>query len=233
MKYLTKKTGSQTKTKKEIFKNFIQPIIIYFVHYFRMFYLKTFTLDCTKCKHTFFYVYFDCVRISCPNCQQEYCKYCTEIHRQNDYAHDFNKRCYYRYTIIYILGVGSLLLAYLKLVFVFTTHYFSKYLTVGFFIIEYIAYNEKASEDSIMLAFIKFKNMILAVILIMYFEEKDILFYIIVGFLQLVFIIIINMLKDIILRKLQSSSRAIKRLFFKTRSMNDRKTIINSYAQLN
>lgn len=175
----------------------------YILLYLRIFILKLFTFNCDNCHNCFFYVYLSINLVNCPNCSQEYCKYCMEIRRE---THD-NTRCLFRYTLLYVLGLISFLIIYLKFVFVCNSNTLTKYLNVTFFILEHIIYNNKV--DNMINNFITVKNITLGLLLLIYYEETDILVFLIVGMIQLMFIIMINVFKEK-LKQLRGINYSIK-----------------------
>jgi len=192
-------------------KYIFEKIVFYFLYYLRIFYIQLMTLNCLKCDHTFFYVYLGFNHISCPVCSQEYCKYCLEIIvseneiQQGVYIHanernmvlnqrHDNKRCRYKYFLLYYLALWGFIIIYLKFVFVCNSNIITKYLTVTFFILEYIVFNDKI--DNLINTFLSIKNIILGSLLIVLYDEKDILIYLVVGMIQLIMILLINTIKD-------------------------------------
>ena len=188
-----------------------EKILSYYLYYLRIFYIQLMTLSCIKCDHTFFYVYLGFNHISCPVCSQEYCKYCLEIkvseneiqpavnidaNNRNiilNQRHD-NKRCLFKYFLLYSLALLGFIIIYLKFVFVCNSNIITKYLTVTFFILEYIVFNDKM--DNLINSFLSIKNIILGSLLIVLYDEKDILIYLVVGMIQLIMILLINTIKD-------------------------------------
>jgi hypothetical protein len=178
--------------------------VVYILHYLRMFYLQLYTINCEICGHRFFYVYLSLDLLRCEECSQEYCKYCIEI-KSNDNNHGIGyifgisrnkQKCLYRYTILYIAGLIGFLILYLKFIFVCNSNFITKYLTATFFLLEYVIFSNKV--DNVITTFLSLKNITLGLILLLYYDEKDILIYLIVGMIQLIFILLINMMKDII-----------------------------------
>jgi hypothetical protein len=183
--------------------NFIHKGINVIIFYFRLFYHQLFIFRCTNCEHSFFYVYLSLSRINCPHCRQEYCIYCIKtIHEDN------SEICFYRYTIIYILGLLGLLTLYLKLVFVFNSYYLTRYFIVFFVILEFLVFSNKV--DNLITTFLNVKNIILGIIMIINLNEQDIILLIIVSMIQLSIIMFINMFKNILKMKIQSLADIIQ-----------------------
>jgi hypothetical protein len=201
---------------KIIFKfpiSILKETIFYLIYYFRIFYLQLFALKCEKCGTNFFHVYLSFNPINCPCCSQEYCQYCIEIKSenntilsngnviQNNISKPHDKiRCLQRYTIIYIPALLVFLIWYLKFVFVCNSNFITKYLTVTLFILEYIIFNDKV--DNLINTCLSIKNIILGILLLIYYEEKDIIIYLVVGMIQLIIILLINLLNDIVKQKI-------------------------------
>jgi hypothetical protein len=207
---INNREGPKNRNKTQS-TNFCENILHYFIYYIRIFYIELMTLTCLKCDHTFFYVYLGFNHICCPACSQEYCKYCLEIkinandlqpalnfqagdrNNINNQRHD-NKKCLFRYFLIYSLALLGFIIIYLKFVFVCNSNVITKYLTVTFFILEYIVFNDKI--DNLINTFLSFKNIIMGSLLLVLYDEKDILIYLVVGIIQLIMILLINTLKD-------------------------------------
>lgn len=185
------------------------------MYYFRIFYLQLFTLNCEKCGTNFFHVYLSFNPINCPCCSQEYCQYCIEIklvnniilsngdsiEYYNNKTHD-KFRCLQRYTIIYFPALLVFLIWYLKIVYVCNSNFITKYITVTLFILEYLIFSDKV--DNLINTCLSIKNIILGIILLIYYEEKDIIIYLVVGMIQLIIILLINILNDIVRQKLNN-----------------------------
>lgn len=178
----------------------------YLLYYIKIFYIQLMTLRCLKCETIFFNVYLGFNHISCPSCSQEYCKYCLEIKINENEIHpalNFNRqinsrhdpiKCLYRYLLLYSLSLVGFIIIYLKFVFVCNSNIITKYLTVTFFILEYIVFNDKI--DNLINTFLSVKNIILGSLLLVLYDEKDILIYLVVGIIQLIVIMLINTIKD-------------------------------------
>ena len=194
--------------------NCIKDVVYYFIFYFRIFYLQLFTIICEKCGCNFFHVYLSFDQINCPCCTQEYCRYCIEIKSDHNIVNNGQERnqirsrirphdklrCIQRYTIIYIPALMVFLIFYLKFVFVCNSNLITRYLTVTFFILEYIIFTDKV--DNMINTFLSIKNITLGILLLIYYEEKDILIYLIVGMIQLMTILLINLVNDILRQKI-------------------------------
>jgi hypothetical protein len=187
--------------------NFILKGLNYVIFYFRLFYHQLFIFRCTNCEHSFFNVYLSLSYISCPHCKQEYCIYCIQhIHQEN------SEMCFYRYTILYVLGLMGLLTLYLKLVFVFYNYYLTRYFIVFFIILEFLVFNNKV--DNLITTFLNVKNIILGILMIIKLDETDIILLIIVSIIQLAIIMLINMFKSILKKKIQSFADLIQQKIF-------------------
>ena len=154
---------------------------------YRYFYVKLFTVQCEKCDYNFLYTYHNFDLQSCPNCGIEYCKYCLEEYEPEN--HD-NKKCIYRYYLMYLMGLVSFMILYLKFMLMCNSHAVTEYSLVTVFVCEYtFFYNET---ESFLLSCISLKNIILGIILLIYYNEGDIIYYILVGIIQMIFIVLIN-----------------------------------------
>ena len=169
----------------------------FFLNFYRFIYYLLFIMKCENCGHNFFYVYLSLSYINCPFCNQKFCIYCLRI------SHDENSEsCLYRYTVLYILGLLGLLTLYLKLVFVFNNFYLTRYFIVFFVILEYIVFNNKI--DNIITTFLNIKNIILGIVMVIYYDEKDIIILIIVSMIQLIIILQINLFKNILINSIRN-----------------------------
>lgn len=195
------------RLNKRLKKLLLYPVLTWFMHYLRILYRQIFVITCTRCKNCFYFVYFGLNNLICVHCSQEFCKYCLEIREPNaintddnlmftNYGHKDPKRCFFRYSLIYNMGMVAFLILYLKIIFVCNSNFLTKYLTVTFFIVEYSIFSDKIENN--LNNFISIKNIILGIILLIYYDEKDILIYLVVGMIQLMFILLINMLKDVL-----------------------------------
>lgn len=178
---------------QKIYKN----ILLYFITYIRLFYIKIFTIKCPRCNVNFFFVYFSIITNFCANCKQEFCKFCVQP-IVNSEIHN-NQKCFYRYTILYFMGLTGILILYLKFI-LSNSNILTKFLVVLLFLLEYLIFNEKV--DNFINTVIITKNIIVACTLVFYYEEKDIMIYIMIGVLQLVCIMAINGLKDYLKTKI-------------------------------
>lgn len=166
---------------------FLNKIFLLLVQEYRCFYIQLFTVRCSKCGFNFFYTYHTFDLTHCPNCNNGFCKYCMQEYDPS--KHD-KQKCTRRYLMLYFIGLIAFMALYLKFIFLCNSHEVTKYSMVTIFLCEQIMfYNEV---DSFLCNCISLKNIILGIILLIYYSEGDILFYILVGTMQMICIVFIN-----------------------------------------
>ena len=174
-----------------IFTSFFSYIFQLILQEYRIFYIQLFSVRCSKCGFNFLYTYHTFDLSNCPNCNGEFCKYCMEEY--NPSKHD-KQKCYRRYLMLYFVGLLAFMTLYLKFIFLCNSHAVTKYSMVTIFLCEYIMfYNEV---DSFLSNCISLKNIVLGIILLIYYNEGDIIFYILVGIIQMICIVLINNISE-------------------------------------
>ena len=174
-----------------IFTSFFSYIFQLILQEYRIFYIQLFSVRCSKCGFNFLYTYHTFDLSNCPNCNGEFCKYCMEEYDPS--KHD-KQKCYRRYLMLYFVGLLAFMALYLKFIFLCNSHAVTKYSMVTIFLCEYIMfYNEV---DSFLSNCISLKNIILGIILLIYYNEGDIIFYILVGIIQMICIVLINNISE-------------------------------------
>ena len=174
-----------------IFTSFFSYIFQLILHEYRIFYIQLFSVRCSKCGFNFLYTYHTFDLSNCPNCNGEFCKYCMEEYDPS--KHD-KQKCYRRYLMLYFVGLLAFMTLYLKFIFLCNSHAVTKYSMVTIFLCEYIMfYNEV---DSFLSNCISLKNIVLGIILLIYYNEGDIIFYILVGIIQMICIVLINNISE-------------------------------------
>ena len=174
-----------------IFTSFFSYIFQLILQEYRIFYIQLFSVRCSKCGFNFLYTYHTFDLSNCPNCNGEFCKYCMEEYDPS--KHD-NQKCYRRYLMLYFVGLLAFIALYLKFIFLCNSHAVTKYSMVTIFLCEYIMfYNEV---DSFLSNCISLKNIVLGIILLIYYNEGDIIFYILVGIIQMICIVLINNISE-------------------------------------
>lgn len=174
-----------------IFTSFISYIFQIILKEYRIFYIQLFSVRCSKCGFNFLYTYHTFDLSNCPNCNGEFCKYCMEEYDPS--KHD-KQKCYRRYLMLYFVGLLAFMALYLKFIFLCNSHAVTKYSMVTIFLCEYIMfYNEV---DSFLSNCISLKNIVLGIILLIYYNEGDIIFYILVGIIQMICIVLINNISE-------------------------------------
>ena len=174
-----------------IFTSFISYIFQIILKEYRIFYIQLFSVRCSKCGFNFLYTYHTFDLSNCPNCNGEFCKYCMEEYDPS--KHD-KQKCYRRYLMLYFVGLLAFMALYLKFIFLCNSHAVTKYSMVTIFLCEYIMfYNEV---DSFLSNCISLKNIVLGIILLIYYNEGDIIFYILVGVIQMICIVLINNISE-------------------------------------
>lgn len=180
----------RTKKASFIFDPF-SFIFLTLINQYRDFYIQIFGITCKRCDFSFFYTYHNFNLSRCPNCGQEHCKYCMEDFDQS--RHDSSK-CRQRYIILYFLGLMAFMALYLKFIFMCNSHSVTKYSMVTICLCEYtMFYNEV---DGFLSNCISIKNIILGIILLVYYNEGDIIFFILVGIVQMICVVLINLIID-------------------------------------
>lgn len=174
----------------------INSIIITIKNQYRDYYIQLFGVTCTVCEFNFFYTYhtFDLSR--CPNCGQEYCKFCMEKYDQTNHN---ETKCKQRYLLLYFLGLTSFMGLYLKFILMCNSHMVTKYSMVTIFLCEYMLYYNEV--DGFLSSCISIKNIILGIVLLLYYNEGDILFYILIGIIQMICLVLINTITEICKKK--------------------------------
>ena len=174
-----------------IFTSFFSYIFQLILQEYRIFYIQLFSVRCSKCGFNFLYTYHTFDLSNCPNCNGEFCKYCMEEYDPS--KHD-KQKCYRRYLMLYFVGLLAFMALYLKFIFLCNSHAVTKYSMVTIFLCEYIMfYNEV---DSFLSNCISLKNIVLGIILLIYYNEGDIIFYILVGIIQMICIVLINNISE-------------------------------------
>lgn len=174
-----------------IFTSFFSYIFQLILQEYRIFYIQLFSVRCSKCGFNFLYTYHTFDLSNCPNCNGEFCKYCMEEYDPS--KHD-KQKCYRRYLMLYFVGLLAFMTLYLKFIFLCNSHAVTKYSMVTIFLCEYIMfYNEV---DSFLSNCISLKNIVLGIILLIYYNEGDIIFYILVGVIQMICIVLINNISE-------------------------------------
>ena len=174
-----------------IFTSFFSYIFQLILQEYRIFYIQLFSVRCSKCGFNFLYTYHTFDLSNCPNCNGEFCKYCMEEYDPS--KHD-KQKCYRRYLMLYFVGLLAFMTLYLKFIFLCNSHAVTKYSMVTIFLCEYIMfYNEV---DSFLSNCISLKNIVLGIILLIYYNEGDIIFYILVGIIQMICIVLINNISE-------------------------------------
>ena len=174
-----------------IFTSFFSDIFQLILQEYRIFYIQLFSVRCSKCGFNFLYTYHTFDLSNCPNCNGEFCKYCMEEYDSS--KHD-KQKCYRRYLMLYFVGLLAFMALYLKFIFLCNSHAVTKYSMVTIFLCEYIMfYNEV---DSFLSNCISLKNIVLGIILLIYYNEGDIIFYILVGIIQMICIVLINNISE-------------------------------------
>ena len=174
-----------------IFTSFFSYIFQLIHQEYRIFYIQLFSVRCSKCGFNFLYTYHTFDLSNCPNCNGEFCKYCMEEYDPS--KHD-KQKCYRRYLMLYFVGLLAFMALYLKFIFLCNSHAVTKYSMVTIFLCEYIMfYNEV---DSFLSNCISLKNIVLGIILLIYYNEGDIIFYILVGVIQMICIVLINNISE-------------------------------------
>ena len=174
-----------------IFTSFFSDIFQLILQEYRIFYIQLFSVRCSKCGFNFLYTYHTFDLSNCPNCNGEFCKYCMEEYDPS--KHD-KQKCYRRYLMLYFVGLLAFMALYLKFIFLCNSHAVTKYSMVTIFLCEYIMfYNEV---DSFLSNCISLKNIVLGIILLIYYNEGDIIFYILVGIIQMICIVLINNISE-------------------------------------
>ena len=174
-----------------IFTSFFSDIFQLILQEYRIFYIQLFSVRCSKCGFNFLYTYHTFDLSNCPNCNGEFCKYCMEEYDPS--KHD-KQKCYRRYLMLYFVGLLAFMALYLKFIFLCNSHAVTKYSMVTIFLCEYIMfYNEV---DSFLSNCISLKNIVLGIILLIYYNEGDIIFYILVGVIQMICIVLINNISE-------------------------------------
>ena len=174
-----------------IFTSFFSYIFQLILQEYRIFYIQLFSVRCSKCGFNFLYTYHTFDLSNCPNCNGEFCKYCMEEYDPS--KHD-KQKCYRRYLMLYFVGLLAFMALYLKFIFLCNSHAVTKYSMVTIFLCEYIMfYNEV---DSFLSNCISLKNIVLGIILLIYYNEGDIIFYILVGVIQMICIVLINNISE-------------------------------------
>lgn len=174
-----------------ILTSFLSHIFQIILQEYRIFYIQLFSVRCSKCGFNFLYTYHTFDLSNCPNCNGEFCKYCMEEYVLS--KHD-KQKCYRRYLLLYFVGLLAFMALYLKFIFLCNSHAVTKYSMVTIFLCEYIMfYNEV---DSFLSNCISLKNIVLGIILLIYYNEGDIIFYILVGIIQMICIVLINNISD-------------------------------------
>ena len=174
-----------------IFTSFFSYIFQLILQEYRIFYIQLFSVRCSKCGFNFLYTYHTFDLSNCPNCNGEFCKYCMEEYDSS--KHD-KQKCYRRYLMLYFVGLLAFMALYLKFIFLCNSHAVTKYSMVTIFLCEYIMfYNEV---DSFLSNCISLKNIVLGIILLIYYNEGDIIFYILVGIIQMICIVLINNISE-------------------------------------
>ena len=174
-----------------IFTSFFSYIFQLILQEYRIFYIQLFSVRCSKCGFNFLYTYHTFDLSNCPNCNGEFCKYCMEEYDPS--KHD-KQKCYRRYLMLYFVGLLAFMALYLKFIFLCNSHAVTKYSMVTIFLCEYIMfYNEV---DSFLSNCLSVKNIVLGIILLIYYNEGDIIFYILVGIIQMICIVLINNISE-------------------------------------
>ena len=174
-----------------IFTSFFSYIFQLILQEYRIFYIQLFSVRCSKCGFNFLYTYHTFDLSNCPICNGEFCKYCMEEYDPS--KHD-KQKCYRRYLMLYFVGLLAFMALYLKFIFLCNSHAVTKYSMVTIFLCEYIMfYNEV---DSFLSNCISLKNIVLGIILLIYYNEGDIIFYILVGIIQMICIVLINNISE-------------------------------------
>jgi hypothetical protein len=185
--------------------NPLTTIITYLKREYRQFYIQLFSIHCSKCDYVFLYTYHTFDLIACPNCGNDFCKYCMEEY--DTHNHD-KVKCNLRYLLLYFFGLIAFMLLYLKFIFMSKSHSVTKYAMVTVFLCEYIMfYNEV---DSFISNCISVKNIILCSLLVAGYDERDVLFYILVGIIQMICIVLINNITDKCRKEKQKRKRLIR-----------------------
>ena len=184
-------TTHRTTNYISIFTSFFSYIFQLILQEYRIFYIQLFSVRCSKCGFNFLYTYHTFDLSNCPNCNGEFCKYCMEEYDPS--KHD-KQKCYRRYLMLYFVGLLAFMTLYLKFIFLCNSHAVTKYSMVTIFLCEYIMfYNEV---DSFLSNCISLKNIVLGIILLIYYNEGDIIFYILVGVIQMICIVLINNISE-------------------------------------
>ena len=184
-------TTHRTTNYISIFTSFFSYIFQLILQEYRIFYIQLFSVRCSKCGFNFLYTYHTFDLSNCPNCNGEFCKYCMEEYDPS--KHD-KQKCYRRYLMLYFVGLLAFMALYLKFIFLCNSHAVTKYSMVTIFLCEYIMfYNEV---DSFLSNCISLKNIVLGIILLIYYNEGDIIFYILVGVIQMICIVLINNISE-------------------------------------
>ena len=184
-------TTHRTTNYISIFTSFFSYIFQLILQEYRIFYIQLFSVRCSKCGFNFLYTYHTFDLSNCPNCNGEFCKYCMEEYDPS--KHD-KQKCYRRYLMLYFVGLLAFMALYLKFIFLCNSHAVTKYSMVTIFLCEYIMfYNEV---DSFLSNCISLKNIVLGIILLIYYNEGDIIFYILVGIIQMICIVLINNISE-------------------------------------
>lgn len=184
--------------------NITHSIIDAIKNHYQDYYIQLFSICCIRCGFNFFYTYhtFDLSR--CPNCGQEYCKFCMEEYDQT--THNETK-CKQRFLLLYFLGLIAFMGLYLKFILMCNSHVVTKYSMVTIFLCEYMLfYNEV---DGFISNCFSVKNIILGIVLLLYYNEGDILFYILIGIIQMICLVLINTITDKCTKKYKGYKEAI------------------------
>ena len=184
-------TTHRTTNYISIFTSFFSYIFQLILQEYRIFYIQLFSVRCSKCGFNFLYTYHTFDLSNCPNCNGEFCKYCMEEYDPS--KHD-KQKCYRPYLMLYFVGLLAIMTLYLKFIFLCNSHAVTKYSMVTIFLCEYIMfYNEV---DSFLSNCISLQNIVLGIILLIYYSEGDIIFYILVGVIQMICIVLINNISE-------------------------------------
>ena len=171
---------------------------------YRQFYIQLFSLRCSKCDYVFLYTYHTFDLTACPNCGNDFCKYCME---ELALLKLYYLNLQILYLLLYFFGLIAFMLLYLKFIFMSKSHSVTKYAMVTVFLCEYIMfYNEV---DSFISNCISVKNIVLCSLLVVCYDERDVLFYILVGIIQMICIVLINNITDKCRKEKQKRKRLI------------------------